>query len=584
MLEEYNIGNKYKLITELSAEPFGTYYSARSMENQEHLILILNKHASNFARANIPKLQEKLVASEINYNNYFWPVTEILDDEQNITLVMPSIDGCTLATYISNLTKPLKLNKALKLLIPLVKKISLEHKTGRYHGFINFSTVWVTSDKKLKLLGFDIFSVIFEKLEIKSSEFYHPKISSCMSEDNHAGKIVFSIASDYYSLLVILCSLLNGTISSAKTYVFEPIKQVNKKTRKLLTPDYYRSVYQNNFTLEDWFLQMQSSVKWPILENTIAIALVASLTSVLIYQNRVQLQKTELYAYSKKIYHRAIDYITVPTNLKLASSTENSKSLQGSAQKSSTRFESVEPVSINTVANDVVADLVSKNSQESQRPDFAQTVTQSLAQGLVCTGAVCREPIVDLISGPKMIKTTLLDQQVWVMQSPVTRRDYYTYCFFVDDCKQKSIVSNNNVLKCLFENECTSEANVWLDNNLDNIAIDDLNKYITWLNKVTKGGYQIMPDKFWSAVASSLKPENDCHAINVQQNRQEILASERPELVLLDNKDLLGLRIPAKVIDSTDNTGEHQCQSLLITENIPKEQNGNLVRLVKVIG
>ncbi len=609
MLEEYIIDNKYKLLSEISSEPFGTYFCAQSLsslsietgesselgdksDKKQFLLLCLNLTASNLARQNLSKFQEKLSGTEISYNSQLWPVLEIIDDGQNISIVMPFLDGAPLATIISGFTKPLTLSKTLKFLMPLIKKLSHEHEVGRYHGFINFSTLWVTKDNNLKLLGLDVFNILFEKFEIKTPEFYQSKISSCLSEDNHGGKIVFSIASDYYSMLVITCSLLMGEIASTKTYSFGLISSLNKKARKLLTADYYRTVYQNNLTLEQWFNQIYSTAKWPVLENCLALLLVISLGSVFAYQYKAELKNTKLYHF----YVKTRSYFNNPTK-----STKSAIAIAGNNTQPKTQPElsNTETISHSISDLDIEDNLYNftahsdygsvPESDKSEQPEpalvLAKTAITEITEieGFKCQGAVCREPIVDLINGPKMIKVAALNDQAWVMQAPISNRDYYTYCFFVDDCKQKQNISDSQVLRCLFESECSPEANMWLDKAIDNLSIADLNQYTNWLNKVTKGGYQIIPDKYWSVLANKFKPDQHCLAI--VGSPEDFVMANKPELVVLgsttDNQAKLAVRAPAKFLTAEESYGEPQCQTMLITENISNNISGSIVRLIK---
>ena len=646
MADEYNISDKYKLLEEVCVEPFGSYYYAESTDSNKFLILLLTQQASVFARQNLVKLQDKiqdkLPLPDTNYANYhsrIWPVLEIIDPlsiepdntQTCISIVMPYLEGCSLSHAIGKLKKPLSLRKTLKLLHPLTKQISEEHKSGHFHGFINFSTIWLTKNNQLKLLGFDIFNIIFEKLEIKISEFYHPKISTCLSEDNQSAKITFSIASDYYSVLVIAYCLLNGSIPNTKNIIFSPILGINKKARKLLTAEHYRRVYQENITLEQWFGHLQATVKWPILENILAVLLIVSLTGVMAYQYKDELQATfvaSAYNALKNKYQSALSYFNNHNN-PINKLSVASGSIDKNSQNTATNIHSLDNAAVTKVTSlvtdlDVENNLYNYTAAENKDTQTPTQLPQSLkddqllmanaanamalaapsgavpatkevpstsikemmdkaddgkTEGFVCAGQVCRETIVDLITGPKMIKVEMLNDKSWMMQSPLSRRDYYTYCYFVDDCKQKKDIANNNVLKCLFENSCTNETSLWLNYPINKLSIDDLNKYVAWLNKVTNGGYEILPDKFWPILAQKFPPAQHC--VYVFNNPNDFIALNKPELVTVNKK--IAKRLPPKFISENDNYGEPQCQTSLLTDNINSEQGDDLVRLIKKI-
>lgn len=653
MQDENIINKKYKLITEICSEPFGNYYVAESILSQsvesvdsvksavtkQYLILVLSQEASILARQNLARLQDNIFASkeakeaeetQENNNKIMWPVLEVLDIPQDpnavVSIVMPYVSGCSLAMYFNNLKKPLKLRRAMKFLLPLIKKISSEHISGKFHGFINFSTIWVTKDKKLKLIGFDIFNIIFEKLEIKSSDFYQPKISSCLSEDNQSAKITFSIASDYYSMLVIASSLLNGCITTGKTYTFTPNTTLNKKARKLLTADYYREAYQDNQSLEEWFGQILRTLKWPVLENFVALMLIISIFSVLAYQYKPDLKLLTANSY----YQSLTKYLDHGTQI---NNTEDNNRLTNNYQVATEKIISIIPTldvegnlynftagqeypntntnnisgkisdhvsedeTIESIINDInnnpkSVDLKIATAPVSQANRLEPISNVYKVYNIVAhnsasdssfkcndSGTVCRESIVDLVNGPKMIKVNFSNEQAWIMQAPISRRDYYTYCYFVDDCKQKQQIADSNMLKCLFENICTDEANVWLNYPITGMNFADLNKYQAWLNKVTKGGYQIMTDKYWPVIASKFNPEQSC--VFIFNNADDFIAMNKPEFVAISG--ILAIRTTPKLISGEESFGEPQCQTVLQTDGITDNQGETLIRLIKKV-
>ena len=97
------------------------------------------------------------------------PIIELCNDKNIITLVMPYFNGISLREFIHCQAQPLSVNKTIKLLLPLAKDLTTVHNLGKFHGTINFSNLWITRDKKIKLLGFGIFNIIFDKIDLKDT-------------------------------------------------------------------------------------------------------------------------------------------------------------------------------------------------------------------------------------------------------------------------------------------------------------------------------------------------------------------------------------------------------------------------------
>lgn len=600
MSEENVVGNKYKLINLICSEPFGNYYLGE-FEHEKYLLLTLTKAASKLASKKLSELQAVISKSEKHdglkpQQQSIVPVIELCNDKNIITLVMPYFNGISLREFIHCQAQPLSVNKTVKLLLPLAKDLTVAHNLGKFHGAINFSNLWITRDKKIKLLGFGIFNILFDKIDLKDTEFYKPEIYSCISRDMQANKTSFSLASDYYALLVITHCLLQGKLPETEDYDFNTLNNINKSAKKLLTLNYYRATYQANKSLEQWFLQLKATVKWPLIESGIAAAFILSLAFLQYNQYEQEIKASWLYGFVKSNYDQIfsaapatpiISNVTQPVPQSISSTEIMTQPAVTSGSTTATIV--VDQQAAPMISNDtnVTNASVSSNyllSLDKTRKELLALESQRTANknnannnSFICKDDICFDRIAQNINGPRLLKMNFNNKPAWLMQSVVSRRDYYSYCFLANDCSDRADVTNNKILECLFDNKCNDLSQLWLEAPMIGLDSKKYDKYILWLNQVTGGSYNLIADQYWVENVQKFKPENQCKFHLDGLNT--IKTFDHPELVKLNNK--LALRFMAKLVENKELNDEPQCQTFIDTENLKKYQGQTLVRLVK---
>lgn len=268
-------------------------------------------------------------------------------------------------------------------------------------------------------------------------------------------------------------------------------------------------------------------MKWPLIESGIAAGFILSLVFLQYNQYEQEIKTSWLYGFIKTNYEEIF----------------------------------FSPVA----APPAVAAAINVDANTAAKQD------KPVNKGFICKDDVCYDAIANNINGPKLLKIEFNKQPAWLMQSVISRRDYYSYCFSANDCSDRADVTTTKITECLFENKCNDLSLLWLDAPMIGLDSKRYDKYLSWLNRVTGGGYDLLPDQYWVQLADKFKPENQCKFI--------LKTFDHPELVKLNDK--LALRFMAKLVENKDLSDEPQCQTFIDTENLKKYQGQTLVRLVK---
>lgn len=170
-----------------------------------------------------------------------------------------------------------------------------------------------------------------------------------------------------------------------------------------------------------------------------------------------------------------------------------------------------------------------------------------------------------------MTEVQIADKKELVMANPISKEDYYIYCYLDNSCNIDWQIDKALLEECLFERKCESELYTWLESPMEFTSSNQVNSYLSWLNAHNKGNYEILPDIYWTILAGNFSPEQNCQAIN---NNKFKVYGQYPEWVQINKK--IALRGPVHPI-----ADDSQCQVVLNAE-APENYSGKmLVRLIK---
>lgn len=608
MFEQYSIGNKFDLAEELSFEPIGCYYRAVSLDGEENLLLLLNSEASEHARLRFAELTSSL--NQLEDDPAFVPVLDIINFIEGVALVMPYYKGKTLAEYIDS-TNPQQVSNIKKILRDTAKSLSSLHKDNKYYGFINFSTAWVTTDESLKLIGYGILDKIFNNFNLQActSELNNPRIVSCLNPKDNNQIISCNKHVDYYAIYIIFVSLLQGYIAANNKLDTDLInKSLSTASKVYLTSTFCNKFYKENVSIDDWLAKLKPTASISILypaASVLAITVGSGLFyGVMNYINSnhsdivttiVKFEKTEN-GLALVPNQQQQDISKASTDKKLSTIEQSQEpDVKPDPELTQLEHEFVEnrqdegildklasatdqsPQSANEPVPELeVTDLKQKsnttiNIANSKLSHEQEIVAKKILKntGLKCTDKSCHDLISAGIKGPELANIKVGPNNSLIMRKPVTRNDYYIYCYIEKDCNLNSEFDENVITKCLFAGECSKNLEQWLRQPMEFVSSYQIKKYINWLNNVTLTKYDILPDQTWTTLASSLSPDNSCQ---VNKENNFIAYSQYPEWVKINNT--IAMRGPVQVTSD----GE-QCSIALTTTDTDEYLGKVYVRL-----
>lgn len=501
---EYRINKKYKLEQLISKEPFGEYHTCVDAQNNKYLVLILDFKLTKIVRENQELLLSKLNILDNNYNNSIIPIKEIEITYKETYIIMSYQTGVSLGEYLNTHKNPIKLTKIIKLLNNFIKVLSKKHGIGLYHGFINFSTVWITDDHKLMLVGFDFFKVIFHDFLLSDSEFNQTRISSCISQDQSVSKINCSISSDYYSVLVIIYSLLQGCIAESNN--FNILNNLNNKTQKLLSLEYNRKLYQTNHSLENWLGQIKRANRLPIIESSAAVLVLTIVTLQVFYQYQDDIKNTYIYSLFRHNYK---------------STYKNIVKISDSTSKYASHCVNFYYNGFYNLNNYIGNLLVNKQNIKKSSVKNSQKISSN-----------------NLLSINKADLNIILKLN---KNNYISKHNYFAYCYLSDNCDYKNdlkndlVYSENDILNCIFNQKCNNKIEKILEQPVLNLSLKDIKEYLAWTNKFTDYKYEVISDlDFLVKVSNKIKPEASC-----ADNQSNNYSGNYSSWVKIDNKYLI---------------------------------------------
>lgn len=607
MAQKYSIGNKFDLVEEIAFEPIGCYYKAISIDGEIKLVLLLNSACSNQARARIEDFSQFTSI----WNNYrpgehcLHPIEAVRDFVEGVAIIMPYFDGVILAEYINN-TKPHSLNDAKRLLMPLIVSLNDLHQSERFHGLINFSTTWVVKNKII-VIGFDVFSLIFNDFDIKDTGLENTRISSCISSELIPDVFKCSIYSDYYSILIIICSLLQGYILTSHRLNNDVIKKnLDKKSRVYLTKTFCDKSYNEFISLKEWIDKLRPAT-FSFKTHAIPLVTVSIFFSLIIYDYLTSeyagvrpIQRANESTYQDNLSALPnIDKVASNLNsIKRLSQQKNKSQLTESESKKKIDAEQVRSSSTNDVSfsqneniysniekllalklNDIHSKSI-KQIQQRFADEFASSkestdrLVSTLKPGLQCYDSECYEYLPNGAMGPKLAYTNIENKSSYIMKQPVSNYDYYAVCTINSNCDSESLFKPEQISQCISKQICTDALKNWLAlPKVFNSSID-VQEYINRLNKITRGDYGLVPDFYWSKLAQDLSPEKECM---LSGDRTLSLYENYPELVKINSN--WALRGPVKLLSD-----KNQCVMKLGIQTSDVYTGGVYARLVKLRG
>ena len=536
MSEQYSIGNKFDLIEKISFEPLGCYYKAKAIDGEHHLLLLLNSEFSALARRHWDAINAahhhhhhaKLFRSKINTT--FLPVIDVIDFIEGVAILMPYVKVETLANFI-NKTKPAKLTAAKNLLNQLFEELSSLHKKEQAHGFINFSTILISDKKKIFVVGLNIFSKMINALELpkNNTELSNPRIKSCLSI-NLENQITCVKDADYYSMLVVVASLLQGYISSNGLISTDAIKKnISKKTRVYLTSTFCYKFCKNKVSIAEWMNKLtppNNIVLRPLVTCLVAIVMLSS-SLALIYnlwpsqlvRTSSQLAQSSLNLPTESgselddIKNFGTSVLGITNNLEFNKNTLPAPVIKDQEYGEYDYFDTIKNILSNNSEKSLSAILnqpittIAVNSKDTQ-DDTADESNNS--DNLKCDDNSCYDLISAGIKGPELEYTELENGHSLVMKQPILRNDYYIYCYIAKNCNLSADFDEEVMTNCLFGHDCTQNLFTWLNQPMEFISSHQVKQYISWLNNVTAAKYDIIPDNIWLDLATKLNTNQNC--------------------------------------------------------------------------
>lgn len=604
-MQKYSIGDKFELVEEISTEPIGNYYRAINIRGEEKLILLLNSSLSNLTRdkleyINIEKSHTNL---RINTDQSLYPTEEVIDFLEGIVIVMPYFEGEPLSEYIHK-TNIKSISEIKKLMITLLVALSDLHQSEKYHGFINFSTTWVTNNNQVVVLGYKIFSTLFDGLSYHGTDLENNRISTCFNLDEIQTRLKCSIFSDYYSTLVIIASILHGRIVSPDQIDSNTInKKISKQTSIYLTKTFCKKSYDEFISIRDWVDRIKDketvitnrrSILASFIGGLIIIALFLTRTFNFNSNENIDSEFNHKLIVKSKISRDIDDFNLDNLDVAISELADPENDIYNEVDKllNTNKLNSID--NTNEQDTSIRDELVNKldASEIKAEQDFENNKSTTTDKGLgkamnnknihvnnikfkpefICHTQGCYEILQNGKSSPIFTKLKNNENDVYVMQKPILRNDYYLYCLSNNNCIRPTKFSIKLISTCLMNSNCAPDLKKWLQQPNYFTSIQSIDDYIRWLNKEGSNGYKYITDSIWTRMIKNVWATNKCR---YSLNNDFYLFSEKPELVIINSK--FALREPVEFFEKTE-----QCRYKLslISDNI--NQNAQVMaRLIK---
>lgn len=193
------------------------------------------------------------------------------------------------------------------------------------------------------------------------------------------------------------------------------------------------------------------------------------------------------------------------------------------------------------------------------------------APKFACMGDSCHDFVSDHIIGPELVKLDILGKTQFVMRSPLSRRDYYNYCYLDKKCSIGGQFAEQEFSQCLLNSKCSDNLVIWLDEPMEFISSYQINEYLKWLNTATAAQYTIITDQVWAVMASRLNANSNCL---ITMDNNFIVSNSYPEWVKIN--DTIAFREPINLISESS-----QCQSNIKLADADNHFGKVVVRLSK---
>ena len=224
--------NGYEIVEFIGKGQFGTVYKCK--KNNDILALkifnsdyVLDEYTNN--RDDNRVIREVKAMSMVNHKN----VIKLIDsgdfyenENKYFYIVMEYIEGCDLAKLIIN--NKLNLEEVTNIFIQIAKGLEAIHLKGIIHRDLKPQNIFITKDRKIKLLDFGLSKLIdFTSLTSTGTTMGSPLY---MSPEQIKDSRNIDYRSDYYALGVILFELLTkknpyGNISSREHLYYKILNE-----------------------------------------------------------------------------------------------------------------------------------------------------------------------------------------------------------------------------------------------------------------------------------------------------------------------------------------------------------------------
>ena len=206
------IGNKiqnYKIISLLGEGGMGDVY--------------LGEHVSIKRKVAIKVLKPELVKNEeirkrfkneasmlahLQHPNIVGLI-DYIEQEDGLYLIMEYVDGRELDEVIKNLSAPISIDRAKKLMKQILEAFSYAHQNGIVHRDVKPSNIIITADDQIKVLDFGIAKLVGDTQHQLTKTGTQVGTVYYMSPEQVKGKEL-DLRSDIYSLGVTFYELLSG--------------------------------------------------------------------------------------------------------------------------------------------------------------------------------------------------------------------------------------------------------------------------------------------------------------------------------------------------------------------------------------
>ncbi len=201
----------YKILEKLGEGGMGVVYKAQDLKLDRIVaIKFLPSHLASSEENKARFVREAKSAAALNHPNIL-SIYEIDEEKDASFLVMEYVDGQTLKSYITNLTKGtgVEVNQAIDWIEQLAEGLKCAHDMNIIHRDIKTENIMITKDNRLKIMDFGLaklknnLGITKTRTSVGTLSYMSPEQTQGISVDQR---------SDIWSLGVVFYEILTGEL------------------------------------------------------------------------------------------------------------------------------------------------------------------------------------------------------------------------------------------------------------------------------------------------------------------------------------------------------------------------------------